>query len=110
MQFSLSEPCAAKGHSHCDAVNTCNSVQQPTTALRTSGPTSGAIVKMILTGALAVSITLYITWPLKAAGLPHRDERLRFNSDGTFQISVFEDLHFGESKLISTVSNLVNVD
>lgn len=24
---------------------------------------------------------------------------LTFNSDGTFQISIFEDLHFGESKL-----------
>lgn len=36
-----------------------------------------------------------------SAGVPNRaNQALTFGRDGTFQISIFEDLHYGEGMLI----------
>jgi hypothetical protein len=36
-----------------------------------------------------------------SAGVPNRaNQALAFGRDGTFQISIFEDLHYGEGRLI----------
>ena len=53
------------------------------------------IVKML---ALTLVFILFACWAL-AGVVPHGktfNEPLRFTKDGTFQISIFEDLHFGE--------------
>lgn len=52
--------------------------------------------------ALAVGLlaSLGDAWPLSFNGILKKRASsfapLRFNSDGTFQISIFNDLHFGE--------------
>jgi hypothetical protein len=53
------------------------------------------ILKML---SLAIIITSFAYWTL-AGVFPHGqsfDKPLRFTENGTFQISIFEDLHFGE--------------
>ena len=53
------------------------------------------IVKML---SLTCIVVFFACWAL-ADGFTNRtalDEPLRFTDNGTFQISIFEDLHFGE--------------
>jgi hypothetical protein len=42
--------------------------------------------------------TTFFALPSMEAAVPQRFIPLRFSHDGTFQISIFEDLHFGESQ------------
>jgi hypothetical protein len=51
----------------------------------------------IKTMALVLAVVFFACWAL--AGVSHGDtsnKPLRFTENGTFQISIFEDLHFGE--------------
>lgn len=66
----------------------------------------GAIVKNTM-AFFASAALLWLIAPSLQAVLPTRyvssndsglNGPLRFREDGTFQISIFEDLHFGESK------------
>lgn len=55
----------------------------------------------------ACSVLFLVFACVAFAGVPFRrdaaPEPLRFTSNGTFQITIFEDLHFGESKQISMI-------
>lgn len=59
---------------------------------------------MRIASALAVGLLapLGIAWPLSFNGIIKKRAAgftpLRFTSDGTFQISVFNDLHYGEGE------------
>lgn len=59
---------------------------------------------MRIASALAVGLLapLGIAWPLSFSGIIKKRATaftpLRFTSDGTFQISVFNDLHYGEGE------------
>jgi hypothetical protein len=73
---------------------------------RVSIPNLGAIDKKIM-ALFAFAALLWLIAPSLQAVLPTRFASssgndlfgpLRFREDGTFQISIFEDLHFGESK------------
>lgn len=66
----------------------------------------GSIDKKIM-AFFAFAAVLWLIAPSLQAVLPARDAGpngsglfgpLKFREDGTFQISIFEDLHFGESK------------
>lgn len=35
---------------------------------------------------------------------------LRFREDGSFQISIFEDLHFGESKILNRIQRIPSLN
>lgn len=52
--------------------------------------------------AILIVVTLFAVWTLAGVIPPGNRtlrEPLRFAKDGSFQISVFEDLHFGESMI-----------
>lgn len=44
------------------------------------------------------SASLACAWPVNKRQGSYTQSKLQFTSDGTFQISIFEDLHYGESK------------
>lgn len=53
------------------------------------------ITVILLLGSIFVLTTAL---PLNDASHPHQSSFLQFTKDGTFQLSIFDDLHFGESK------------
>jgi hypothetical protein len=66
-------------------------------------------VKML---AISLTVILSAAWTL-ASILPRRsvfEEPLRFTDNGTFQISIFEDLHFGEGKRQGTYTRRDNTN
>lgn len=76
------------------------------TSWRISMHNLGAIDR-ILMAFFASAAVLWLVAPSLQAALPSKFAAsdgsspfgpLRFREDGTFQISIFEDLHFGESK------------
>lgn len=50
-------------------------------------------------GLVATSLQASVKYRLTNTTGPDLTAPLTFGSDGTFQISIFEDLHFGESEL-----------
>jgi hypothetical protein len=57
------------------------------------------LIKML---AISITVISLAYWAF-AGVVPHGetfDEPLRFTENGTFQISIFEDLHFGEGTSI----------
>jgi hypothetical protein len=66
-------------------------------------------VKML---AISLAVVSLAAWTL-ASILPRRsvfEEPLRFTDNGTFQISIFEDLHFGEGKCQGTYTRRANTN
>lgn len=59
-------------------------------------------MRVALTLAVGLLAPLGIAWPLSFNGILKKRASsftpLRFTSDGTFQISVFNDLHYGEGE------------
>lgn len=58
------------------------------------------LVKILCVCAI-LGIALVFMWSaiVPRNGSSHRRRTLRFTEDGTFRITVFADLHFGESKM-----------
>lgn len=59
-------------------------------------------MRVALTLAVGLLAPVGIAWPLSFSGILKKRAAaftpLRFTSDGTFQISVFNDLHYGEGE------------
>lgn len=90
------------GREECDGASTYNrshaSPLRPS-ARRTTHSANKTMTFVLTVLALLAAVTMLshgraLPWkPSPGLGRP-----LRFTKDGTFQISIFEDLHYGESK------------